>query len=524
MGCRASSMVALSYSVMCRIIVILLFWGSLASAQAPYFNIQFNYNNWWETTGNSTVESDSFYLAPSSFGTPWINVFDSAFVLKINKHTGNILLIKIGFFEGQSANNIIRTNKSGTYLLQGRKHPGHAGGTVDTEIYMCEMTESGLDTNTLKTFDLPGQNDNFYRPILTSDGGFACSGWSFPIEPPQYQSLLVFKCDSNLNQQYFKLLPPNPSSNHFGLGMVETPDKGFIIVGNRRVTSYNDNALIIKVDSAGNQVWWKEYEMQGYEEGLYIHDIKEVELGKYLCVGKKHIAPPLAGQDEKYWVIEIDAFGNILWSKEYNLNDRCSWRALALAHDGNYYASGYERDNVTFGNNGETYYRQYGVISKITPGGELLWHRRYTVEQLNKHYDVFFNVMATSDGGILCNGTTYENDTSHQNAWIVKLDSLGCLTPNCGPSVDVIELPVGRNSPLKIWPNPTSGEVIVEARDGQRIERLRVFDAQGREVLVQANLSAPQVSFSLSGQPDGMYFCSAMVGGVLVVRQVVKIK
>ena len=507
-----------------RLIVILLFWSCLASAQTPYFNIQFDYNNWWETTGFSAVETDSFYLAPCLFGTPLANVLDSAFVLKINKYMGNVLPVKIGFFEGQSAYNLLRTNKTGKYLLQGRKHPGHDGLTVDTEIYMCEMTESGLDTTSLKIFDLPGRNDNFYRPILTSDGGFACSGWSFPIEPPQYQSLLVFKCDSNLNQQYLKLLPSYSTTLYFGLGMVETPDRGFIIVGNRRVGNYNDNALVIKVDSAGNQVWWKEYEFQGYEEGLYIHDIKEVEPGKYLCVGKKHIAPPLAGQDEKYWVIAIDSLGNILWSKEYNLNDRCSWRSLALAHDGNYYASGYERDNVTFGDGGQTFYCQYGVISKISPEGDLLWHRRYTVEQLNKHYDIFFNVMATSDGGILCNGTTYENDTTHQNAWIVKLDSLGCLTPNCGPSVDVIELPVGKNSPVQIWPNPTSGEVTVEARNGQRIEALRVFDAQGREVPVQADLPAMQVRFSLGGQPDGMYFCSALVGGVLVVRQVVKIE
>lgn len=211
-----------------------------------------------------------------------------------------------------------------------------------------------------------------------------------------------------------------------------------------------------------------------------------------------------------------------MWSTEYNLNDRCSWRALAPAQDGNYFVSGYERDNVTFGNNGETYYRQYGVISKITPEGDLLWHRRYTVEQLNKHYDIFFNVMATSDGGILCNGTTYENDTTHQNAWIVKLDSLGCLAPNCGPSVGVIELPVGKNSPVKIWPNPTSGEVTVEAWGGQRIEALRLFDAQGREVLVKVNLPAQQVRLDLSGRSNGVYFCSALVGGVLVVRQLVK--
>ena len=392
----------------------------------------------------------------------------------------------------------------------------------DTDFYLCKYTGNGFDTSTLRTFGLPGRGDYLYRPIVASNSDIVSTGWSFT--PTGIQSLILFRCDSNLNQKYLKLLPPNPDRHHFGLGMVEPPDRGFIIVGNRRAPNYEDNALVIKVDSAGNQVWWKEYEPQGDERNLYLLDIVSKPDGAYLAVGYKYVAPFLAGFDEKFWCVGLDAEGEILWSKEYNQNERASWTSICASHDGNYYVSGYEHDNVVFDSNGEGYWLQYGVISKITPEGDLLWHRRYTVEQPNKLYDVFFNVMATSDGGILCNGTTYENDTTHQNAWIVKLDSLGCLTPNCGPSVDVIELPVGRNSPLKIWPNPTSGEVIVEARDGQRIERLRVFDAQGREVLVQANLSAPQVSFSLSGQPDGMYFCSAMVGGVLVVRQVVKIK
>lgn len=473
----------------------------------------------------SSVETDSSYIFPIKGGTPWVDVFDTSFILKINKYSNEITYHKIGIYEGQSAINIVKTSKPDIFLLQGSKYnAGHESGEIDNDIYLCKISGQSLDTLALKTFGFPGRIDVFYRPILTSDGGFACSGWSFPIEPPQYQSLLVFKCDSNLNQQYLKLLPSYSTTLYFGLGMVETPDRGFIIVGNRRVGNYNDNALVIKVDSAGNQVWWKEYEPQGDERNLYLMDIVSKPDGAYLAVGYKYVAPFLAGFDEKFWCVGLDAEGEILWSKEYNQNERTSWTSICASHDGNYYVSGYERDNVLFDNNGEGYWRQYGVISKISPEGDLLWHRRYTVEQLNKRYDIFFNVMATSDGGILCNGTTYENDTTRQNAWIVKLDSLGCLTPNCGPSVDVIELPVGKNSPLKIWPNPTFGEVTVEARDGQRIERLRVFDAQGRELPVQANLPAMQVRFSLTSQPDGMYFCSALVGGVLVVRQVVKIE
>jgi len=260
---------------------------------------------------------------------------------------------------------------------------------------------------------------------LTSDGGIFSSGWSFGLQPNDRQSLLVFKCDSNLNQQFIKLYSVSQVNNHFGAEVVETPDKGFIIIGTRQVGNPPDfsNALVIKVDSAGNLVFWKEIEHNGDTTELYLTGITKSGVTNYIAVGRRIFNPQVGPGWERSWVVGIDGQGNVLWSKAYAENERSGWSSITPSHDGNFYACGYERDFA------DAIYKQYATISKLSPLGDLIWHRKYSVEPTGKHYDIFLNVLTTSDGGILCNGTTYENDTSHQNAWIVKLDSLGCLTP-----------------------------------------------------------------------------------------------
>jgi len=504
-------------------IVVLLLFGHFANAQVSYFNTQFDYNHYWEAAGYSSIETDSFYLLPAAFSTPWANIWDTAFVLKINKYDATLHYKKIGFFDGQTAYNISQTSKPDRFLLQGRKYPGHSGSNVDTDIYMCYLKGESLDTSNLNIYGLPGRNDNFYRPIQTSDGGFFSSGWSFTM-PSGTQSNILFKCDSNLNQQFLKLYPPNPDGHHFGLGCVETPDKGIIVVGNRHVNTYDDNAIVFKVDTAGTVLWWKEWQHNGDTTNVYFTDIVKKGDGTYLVVGNRRFDPQVGPAHETFWVVNMDSDGKVLWWKEHDPNFYSFWQTITPSLDGNFYACGVA---TVYDLNFPGGFAQYGVISKLSPNGNLLWHRKYTVSPPGKQYDIFFNVLATSDGGILCNGTTYENDITRQNAWIVKLDGKGCLGPGPGCSTDTdepIELPVGRNSWVSISPNPTSGLVRMEAKGVHHIEAWRVFDPAGRLVKEHLGLHTGQAETDLGSDPPGVYVVSVLVDGVWNVRQVVRVK
>ncbi|MEQ1745304.1 MAG: hypothetical protein ABMA02_07760 [Saprospiraceae bacterium] len=328
----------------------------------------------------------------------------------------------------------------------------------------------------------------------------------------------MFKCDSNLNQQFFKLYSVSQVNNHFGGGVVETPDKGFIIVGTRHVGNPVDflYALTVKVDSAGDLVYWKEIPHSGDTTDLILVDVKALGNGNYIAVGRMVFDPQVGPGWERSWVVGLDGQGNVLWSKSYAENERSGWNSITPSHDGNFYACGYERDWV------DPQSKQYGTISKLAPNGDLIWHRKYSVEPLAKLYDNFFNVLATSDGGILCNGTTFGHDGSLQNAWVIKLDAWGCASPGCQTGVGVAELPVGRNSWVVLSPNPTSGAFRMEATGEHQIEAFRIAALGGRVLLDQRGLREAAVEADLGSEPAGAYVVSVLVDGVWQVRQVVK--
>jgi Secretion system C-terminal sorting domain len=489
-------------------------------AQPTYMNVQYDFSNQWQTTGCSTVESDSFYIVNAPSGTPFINILDTSLVLMINKYDGQLSVDTMGYFLGQTGVNILPYKNN--YLLHGQHYNGH-DYVEHTDAFFCIFkVKSGIDTSTIRTYGLPGRGDYFYRPIPTSDGGFFSTGWSF--EPTGRSSLIFFKCDSNLNQQYFKLYPPNPTQNHFAAGVVETPDKHILLVGSRRDMIYYDNAVICKLDTAGNVVLWKEIPHQGDTTNLFIYDITPKNDGTYLLIGSWVFNPQIGPGYEQYWVLNMDENGNILWKKRHHFEFFAGWQTITPSLDGNFYACGWA---TTYNDTFPTGFRQYAVISKLTPNGDLLWHRKYLSSPDGKSYDQFFNVLATSDGGILCNGTTYENDTTRQNAWIVKLDGNGCLNPSqpgCVSDTDEpILLPVGQNSWITLSPNPTTGLVRINAKEEHRIEYLRVYDTAGRLVEERKVPKEFETTCDLSSQRAGTYIFSVLVDGVWTVRQVVKL-
>lgn len=489
--------------------------------QVPYFNVQFDYQNRLETSGYGSVETDSFYIIPSKGASPFQSVGDTSFLLSINKFTAQLDYKKIVYFKGQSVTSVLKKNN--TLVVQGSSYSGvKEYNYVDNNRYLALLDQNTLDTLLIREYGLLNKVDVFSRPILTSEGGIFSAGYSYGLQP-QYDrsSLLVFKCDSNLNQQFLKLYSMSQINNHFGAGAVETPDKGFIVVGNRQVGNPVKYvyALIVKVDSLGNQVFWKEIPHQGDTIDLYLRGVNPINNGGYIAVGSLVFNPQVGPGWERSWVVGFDGQGNVLWSKAYAENERSGWQSMTPSHDGNFYACGYERDWV------DPQSKQYGTISKLSPTGDLIWHRKYSVEPLAKLYDNFFNVLATSDGGILCNGTTYGPDGSLQNAWVMKLDAWGCASPGCQTGVGVQELPVGKATPFILWPNPTTGELNIEAKENFTLGAIRIFSSDGREVFNQSlSDNSTRFSASLSNRPEGSYVCSVLVNGVWYVRQFVLVK
>ena len=499
-----------------KTILLFLLCSGIARSQTAYFNIQFDYDSIWNASTN-IIETDNFYITGGVFGT---FSYDTAFLLKLDKSGEINSLWKTDFFPEGKIYDIKSSTNLDKIEISGRMNTNGFDDVINSDLFIVQLGLPFLDTLKVKTYGVPNFGD--YSQSLvhrTSDGGFAVTGYRFA--PGQKGKLLLLKTDSLLNQVFMKTYSKSTQDNHTGHSVVETPGKGFIVVGSRSFNTYDLQGTYLRVDSLGNQIWWKDIVPQRDEEFIVFHDIVRLENGAYLVLGIKQYFNPGFPRYMVHLILSINEEGEVLWSKEYgsDIYNDAGWRGLTLCLDGNYITGGTTRENQYIPNR-----KAYGTIAKISPSGEVLWERKYSASTEGQLYDVFWRTIPTSDGGIIACGSTWGDSITKENSWIVKLDSLGCLEPGCDSiSTGVVELPVGDNSPIKIYPNPTGGQLTIEAQGGRLITALKVYDLQGHRLKDETyKPGRDSLSLDMSGDPPGMYFCTALVGGVWVTRQFVK--
>ncbi len=481
-------------------------------AQPGYFNIQFDRRHQWEAAFD-VIETENAYLIAGVTGAPTSN--DTGLVLVVSKNDLTVTEHQLAYFTGTKIRAIAKSGSSDhpNFIVHSRYYE-NTPDPANSDLFLAKCNEN-FDTLAFQTSGLPQEAEYTLDLDMGPDGSIGLTGYTYGVGAGK---LLVAKYDSTLHPVFLKTYTKDPLYNHFGNGLTQAPDGGLVVVGNRFLNSVNSNGFIARVNASGALLWWQEIPWEGDVQQVYLQDVIGKSDGTYLAVGIKVYDPIVGGDHQHYWAICFDDNGQILWSKEYGDNDWTGWLHIAHCSDGNYAMCGYEKDQPA--NLG--HHKQYGVISKITPDGNLLWHRKYTMSAENKRYDVFYGFTPTSDGGFIGVGTVWGDSLAKENIWIVKFDSLGCIQPGCNTMLDAIDLPVAAANPIRLFPNPTNGPLHLQTTAEQPVAQVWIYNEQGQPVWGWSNPPARQLSIDLSRLPAGIYHCAALVNGVWSARQVVK--
>jgi hypothetical protein len=126
-----------------------------------------------------------------------------------------------------------------------------------------------------------------------------------------------------------------------GYSVLQTNDGGYILAGsaesNDGDVSHNKGSAdlwIIKIDNLGNIVWEKTY---GGRKAESAKKIINTQSGGYLAVGWTDSNDgDVSGQDirEDYWVINLDADGNIIWESAFGGNSGDYAESVCQTWDG----------------------------------------------------------------------------------------------------------------------------------------------------------------------------------------------
>ena len=226
----------------------------------------------------------------------------------------------------------------------------------------------------------------------------------------------------------------------------QTSDGGYIIGGQSLSEISGDKTennkggsdiWILKLDAAGNILWQNNIGCFGED---ILHDIKQTTDGGYiigansssgLCVDKNET--PFGGHD--FWIIKIDATGNIIWQNSIGGSGYDELRSIIQTSDGGYLASGHSDSNIsgdkTENSNGTA---DYWII-KLNAIGIVEWQNTIG----GNSYDYLYDVKQTPDDGYILGGwssSSISGDKTEDNVaalvypsssdyWIVKVDVSG---------------------------------------------------------------------------------------------------
>jgi Secretion system C-terminal sorting domain len=145
--------------------------------------------------------------------------------------------------------------------------------------------------------------------------------------------------------------------------------------------------------------------------------------------------------------------------------------------------------------------------------GEILWERNYYDTTYQGKVKRIEQVIPTKDGGYIACGTIVNKMTgvSEAHNWLIKLDTMGCLTPSCD---SVTYITVATQEPLllngidfKITPNPAHEKVTVLLPQDCKLQglHLNLLDQQGK-MQKRVPLITLSQSVSVADLQSGLYF------------------
>jgi hypothetical protein len=245
--------------------------------------------------------------------------------------------------------------------------------------------------------------------IQTSDHGYAIAGSA--SDSAMNSIVWLIKCDSSGNKQW---------NYSYGIGsadpysVIQTSDGGYLIVGTQPyyTLGYTD-AWLIKTDSSGQPQWNKTLGAGGPDRAYVV-----VQVASGGCAFAGETLSESGGDwRQAFWLVKIDASGNIQWNKTYNNNlfgDDIAY-SMALTNDGGYALAGYTQTEEN---------KKDFFLVKTDSAGNKQWSQTYGTES----DDIAYSVVQTQDGGYALAG--YSGSVFASDFWLVKTDSAGNMQWN----------------------------------------------------------------------------------------------
>jgi len=258
---------------------------------------------------------------------------DDVWLTKTDDNGKKIWTKSYSFGPGEDDGASVLQTRDGGYAVAGYTNSKDA--TYDV---LLMKTDSSGQEQWRKTFSLGSGDDTGTDVKETDDGGFVIVGKT-GSNSDGGSDILLLKADAKGDEQWKKTFSIGPSDD-VGVAVLQTKDGNFAVAGFTNTTNSNYDGLLMKVDSKGDKIWSKTYSLGAGDD--ISGDIKEIPDG-FILAGRTSYKD--ASGDAL--LIKTDADGNQIWTKTFSLgtgNEGSS--SVQQAADGGYVLAGFSDSNT----------------------------------------------------------------------------------------------------------------------------------------------------------------------------------
>ncbi|MEQ9262669.1 MAG: T9SS type A sorting domain-containing protein [Owenweeksia sp.] len=341
-----------------------------------------------------------------------------------------------------------------------------------------------------------------YKIIPDTDSTFLMTGRTFD-SASQKLNILFTRMDTSFNPIWEKHYSLDTSSLPGGFqGFDVLPLNDAYLLGGVAYYpggQHPNRGIIVKTDLNGNFIWQREITSP--------KGTGAVQLGKRSDGNFFFFAPEII--DTSYQGFSrpmrlrfgiFDSHGNILKDKMISpLLDDFNTLVYTPTFDGAFLVGGSLRRSQGY----------QSFLFKFSENGDSIWSRFHWFGYPDA-WSELEDIAITPDSGFILSGNFLDLKNLltpfgklHVYTWLLKLDQYGCDTAGC-ERISLPE-PVIYQAPLKVYPNPTRGYLVLEWEELQEKATVKVFNNTGQLVYENQYIEVWQKYISTESWPVGIY-------------------
>ncbi|MBI3501946.1 MAG: T9SS type A sorting domain-containing protein [Bacteroidetes bacterium] len=251
----------------------------------------------------------------------------------------------------------------------------------------------------------------------TPDSGFIAVGDKDAISSTN-SKIWLLKTDKNGDTAWTKTITAGMGAN-VSECIQNTTDGGYIVCGYTSAKGAGSNdVFLVKTNSSGDTAWTKTFGGTDADVGTSLQQTTD---GGYIITGYTFSSNP--GEIDAY-LIKTNSAGDTLWTKVFKGSNQARGFSVQQTTDGGYIIAGIQTISST-GN-------LVSYLVKTNSVGDTLWTKKYDTLVSNNAY----SVQQTNDGGYIMGGSIAMPPNSYGNVYLIKTNNLGdtLWTKNFGGS------------------------------------------------------------------------------------------